>query len=340
VRMTARRFVLTCLGLVAVLLALLLAGMRAGAGSAQSGQYLQFAGPHSGWLQVPDDSALTPGGAITVEAWVYLDGYGGFGGNQTDCPMIVGKNWHDSYALDLACGGDIMESYINGEPMSSEAHHIPLQTWTHLAMTYNGVNRRHYVNGELDLDAPDALGPIGDSSDDLRIGNDAAWDFSPMARIDDVRIWNVALSQASIQATMDNVSPTAAGLVADWTFVEGSLTDLTGGRTGTLVGDVQMAGPTPVPTEVPGLPVPPNTPGDFDCSLDIDSYDAFQEMSELAHVPQFRPLVPCSVPTGEVPRDLSDANCDGTFDARDPLYILTVIARINPPATCPSPTLD
>jgi len=63
-------------------------------------------------------------------------------------------------------------------------------------------------------------------------------------------------------------------------------------------------------------------------------------MSELAHVPQFRPLVPCSVPTGEVPRDLSDANCDGTFDARDPLYILTVIARINPPATCPSPTLD
>ena len=111
-------------------------------GSAHQGGYLEFTGPDSGYLQVPDSPILNPSGAITVEAWVYLYSYTGWGQDPhyTDCPMLVGKNWSDSYAMALGCGGDVMETFVNGISYFEDTAAIPLGTWTHLAMTYG---RRH-----------------------------------------------------------------------------------------------------------------------------------------------------------------------------------------------------
>jgi hypothetical protein len=318
---------------LAIAVVLILTPLHTGA---QSGRYLEFSGPSSGWLEVPDDGGLNPGSAITVEAWIYLESYAGFGGGQTDCPIIAGKNWSQSYALSLACGGNVMDSFINGEEQYSEAHPIPLRTWTHLAMTYDGAARRHYVNGELDLDIPNALGPIGDTTDRLRIGNDVAWDFSPNGRIDDVRIWNVARSQGEIASTMNGVPANSPGLAANWTFIEGSLTDIVGGRAGTLSGNVQVAGPTPVPTQVPGIPVEPGTPGDYDCDQMLWMPDALGLLSELAVTPPSPP--PCASPTFPEPPDVRDADCDGEFTVRDPLAVLRVVARVDTRADCPTPT--
>ena len=68
---------------------------------------------------MPDNAALDPTSAITVEAWIYLNGYDGWGTNPdfttgARCPMLVGKNWPSAYALALGCGGDVMDSFVNG----------------------------------------------------------------------------------------------------------------------------------------------------------------------------------------------------------------------------------
>jgi hypothetical protein len=248
----ALKFCALALGVAALAGAALLLVPGRGSAAPDAG-YLDFTGPGSGYLEVPDNPALDPTSAITVEAWIYLNGYAGWGTDPlyTDCPMLVGKNWQSAYALALGCGGDVMDSFINHVEYFSDTPTIPLHTWTHLAMTYNGATRRNFLNGQLIKEINDSEGPIGVTADPLRIGDDVNWDRSPNGRIDDVRIWNVARTQAEIAAGMNGVDPTTPGLVADWTFNDGSLTDLACNFTGTLVGDVQIAGVgvgTPLPT--------------------------------------------------------------------------------------------
>jgi hypothetical protein len=270
-------------------------------------------------MEVPDDPALNPTGAITVEAWVYLNAYAGWGTDPLfdDCPMLVGKNWEESYALALGCGGDVMDSFVNGIEYYENTPTITLHTWTHVAMTYNLATRRNFQDGQPVTEIDDQEGAIGDTADPLRIGNDVSWDFSPSGRIDDVRIWNVARTQAEIAAGMNGVASDAPGLVAQWTFDGGSLVDSAGGLTGTLMGDVQIGG-----TAGAG-----GRPGDEDCNGQITIDDVPISLHRLAVTPPGPPCEP----------DSDDANCDGTFDAFDPLAILKHIATgIQLPGSCDS----
>jgi hypothetical protein len=362
----APKYLLLAVGIgVLAVVALLLATQR---GSAQhDGGYLEFAGPSSGWMEVPDDAALNPTGETTVEAWIYLDSYAGWGMDPsfTDCPMLVGKNWEMAYALALGCGGDVMDSFINANEHFQNDTTIPLSTWTHVAMTYDGTTRADYQNGTL-LDDPfanDPIGAIGDTADPLRIGNDVNWDFSPNGRIDDVRIWNIARPQVSIQAGMNGVPSNAAGLVAQWTFDGGSLVDATNGFTGTLMGDVQIGGlgsetptatptptgdtetptptgqtPTPTPTEPPSVtPSPtaaPALPGDVICDGVIKVDDAGFLLALRAV------LNPTPGPFNCAPgADRADADCDGDSDFFDILAILKHVANLIQLATqCGTPT--
>ena len=319
--------------------ALLLAPAR---GSAHEGGYLDFTGPGSGYLEVPDNLALNPTGAITVEAWIYLNGYHGWGTNpdfnkDPQCPMLVGKNWQSAYALALGCGGDVMDSFIKAIEYFSDTPIIPLHTWTHVAMTYNGATRRNFVNGVETLAVDDIEGPIGVTADPLRIGDDVKWDLSPNGRIDDVRIWNVARTQAEIQAGMNGVTPTAPGLAADWTFDNASLTDATSGLTGALVGDVHLAEdnatPTPSPTPFAGVP----SPGDANCDGLVTVPDGSFVLANLGGVQPKPSAMPCNdgnaMIDGQPARD--DANCDGAVNVFDVLAIFKhVAALLQLPSSC------
>ena len=83
-------------------------------------------------------------------------------------------------------------------------------------MVFTGTERRHYINGELAATFPEA-GPLTTSTSQMRIGSDLSWAPTPSGAIDEVRLWNVARTEAQLRANFKKeITATEAGLVAVW----------------------------------------------------------------------------------------------------------------------------
>ena len=97
----------------------------------------------------------------------------------------------------------------------------------HVAATYDGANTRLYINGVLEGTTAYTAG-IVNSANSLYIASDP----STSARlfkgaIDEVRLWNVARSDADIKANMTKkLVGNEAGLVGYWRFDETSGTTM------------------------------------------------------------------------------------------------------------------
>jgi hypothetical protein len=179
---------------------------------------------------------LNPTDEITIEAWVYLESY--------SCGGIVGKDYTENYWLGDCGGGGQLRFYPRAGDSEDGTNPIPLNTWAHVAVTYDGTTTNFYINGDLDRTTTAISGPLTPSNDPLRIGNDVSWDFSPDGYIDNVRIWNVARTHEQILLNMSaNIPADAPGLVAMW-HLDGDAQDASdNGHDGTLVGDIEFADP-------------------------------------------------------------------------------------------------
>ena len=85
---------------------------------------------------------------------------------------------------------------------------ITANTFTHLATTYDGSAVRLFVNG-TQVASTAATGSIATSTNQLQIGGDNIYGQYFAGTIDEVRIYNTALTQAQIQADMN--SPIGSG---------------------------------------------------------------------------------------------------------------------------------
>jgi hypothetical protein len=79
----------------------------------------------------------------------------------------------------------------------------PLNTWTHVAVTYDGTALRHYINGVLDRTTQLTCSVTNTSSQPIRIGANGGNSEVLNGSIDDVRIYNRPLSVTEIQADME-----------------------------------------------------------------------------------------------------------------------------------------
>ena len=136
---------------------------------------------------------------------------------------------------------------------------MPLNTWTHLAATWDGAMLRLYVNGVPAGSTP-VTGTLATSTGPLRIGGNGIWKEYFKGLIDEVRVYDHALSAQEIQADMQRPvssgaaapaqqSSPAPGLVASYAFDEASgdtVTDSSGlGNDGTATGGpARVAGHT------------------------------------------------------------------------------------------------
>jgi hypothetical protein len=78
---------------------------------------------------------------------------------------------------------------------------LALNTWTHLALTYDGTTLCLYVNG-VQVFSLARTGNLTASAHPLEIGGDSILGQYFQGAIDEVRIYNQALSLSEIQADM------------------------------------------------------------------------------------------------------------------------------------------
>ncbi len=155
------------------------------------GACLQFDGAND-LVAVPhaDDLRFGANSAYTIVAWI----------NMTIRPGhwsgIVTKgrdtaNWYGIWVNDA-------NRWVFGhQPNNQIGSPVEPGVWVHVAMVYNNANKKIYLNGKLDSET--TASASGDNTADLWFGAaKGVTEFTP-ARIDDIRIYNHALSLAEIK---------------------------------------------------------------------------------------------------------------------------------------------
>lgn len=150
-------------------------------------------------VTVPSAASLNLTTAFTLSAWVYPTAA------QTSWRSIMHKQ-ADAYYLHagnpngalLPAGGAI----FNGvEQYTHSPNPIAVNTWTHVATTYDGVTLAVYVNGTLAGSRP-MTGTVQTTGNPLRIGANTYSGQNFVGMIDEVRIYNRSLSAGELQQVM------------------------------------------------------------------------------------------------------------------------------------------
>ncbi|WP_157255002.1 LamG-like jellyroll fold domain-containing protein [Nonomuraea typhae] len=184
-------------------------GRDIGRADGKYGKAVSFNGTSS-WITVPDSASLRLSGAMTIEAWVN--------------PATSEGNWRTvlmkEHASGLADGlyastgtntGPRAEAVtVTGSNAAATADSaLPQGSWSHLAISYDGSSQRLYINGELVSQTP-VEGDLRADDGAVRIGGNSPWGESFQGLIDEVRIYDQALTREQIKTDMTTPITTRA----------------------------------------------------------------------------------------------------------------------------------
>ncbi|MEO8734777.1 MAG: LamG domain-containing protein, partial [Flavobacteriales bacterium] len=171
-------------------------------GRAQSQNALDFDGVNDKVTVPAASSLITSGTGISLACWVYprnaapaYPDFDGFAGMRNEIDA-------DFYLLQTSPSDNIEARFRNstGAIFTLEASALVLNTWQFLVLTYDGSQLTVYDNGVNVATAP-ANGSIANAAVDLLIGDVdfQGTGFWLNGRVDEVSLWNRALSQSEIQ---------------------------------------------------------------------------------------------------------------------------------------------
>jgi hypothetical protein len=171
------------------------------------GNALSFDGVND-WVTVVDTPDLDLGTDMTLEAWVYPTVLSGGAANGWRSVILKETPGNLSYALYANADVNRPSAFVNTgvERGVYGTSPLPLNVWTHLATTYDGAPLRLYVNGQ-EVGNRAVGGAIQVSTGRLRMGGNAVWAEWFAGQIDEVRIYNRALTPAQIQVDMATPMP-------------------------------------------------------------------------------------------------------------------------------------
>ncbi|HET8948766.1 MAG TPA: LamG domain-containing protein, partial [Candidatus Polarisedimenticolia bacterium] len=178
---------------------------------------------------------------FTLEAWVRRQGPGlaADTGAVQAIPILArgreeaGSEGNDldlNWFLGLRAGDGVLvadfEDVSDGSnhPVAGTTPVVP-NVWAHVAAVYDGATWRLYLNGGLEATLAVGGTPRSDSRAHAAIGTALDSTGAPQGWfdgvVDEVRVWNVARSQAEIQSGATAAIPSAPGLAGRWALDEG-----------------------------------------------------------------------------------------------------------------------
>ena len=153
-------------------------------------------------VTVPDSASLDLTTGMTQEAWVRPSALGGI------WRTVLLKERPGGLVYSLYAHGTdstnvpMSELTINGAQTVAGAATLPLGVWSHIATTYDGATMRFYVNG-TQVGQKAQTGSIVTSTGALRIGGNTIWGEHFAGDIDEVRIYDRALTAVEVQGDMN-----------------------------------------------------------------------------------------------------------------------------------------
>ncbi|HET6994681.1 MAG TPA: Ig-like domain-containing protein, partial [Chitinophagaceae bacterium] len=172
------------------------------------------------YINIPDANSLDLTTGMTIEAWVNPTNVTGYK------TVICKENSTNNLAYVLSANNNTSGA-ANQRPNArirsgsttttiTGTNKLVLNTWAHLACTYDGTTLRYYQNG-VQVATVAVTASMTVTTNPLRIGGSVALGAQYFAGlIDEVRVYNRALSATEIQADMntpiapDLISPTVA----------------------------------------------------------------------------------------------------------------------------------
>ena len=157
------------------------------------GQAFNFDGANTWFETASNVDALDGAAPMTVSAWIYPRSFG-----ELSAGRIVDSNnaGVGGYIFRLNTSNQL-SLQIGGGTVNSNTGAITLNSWQHITLVYDAVVARFFVNG-VSVGAPALTTTIANSTTNFSIGarGDGAATFDGL--IDDVRIYNRALTPAEV----------------------------------------------------------------------------------------------------------------------------------------------
>ena len=157
---------------------------------------------------------------ITLEGWFYPTASSG-----SSLPMLIGEAYTGDSQISFALyqeGTTVRCGFYNGSWQRTGGVNLTLNQWQHLACTYDQQSIQLYVNGE-GMTGRGATAALPAGNGEWYLGR--RWDLAEYytGRMDEVRIWNRALTASEIANNMNcETIGNPSALVARYGFNQGT----------------------------------------------------------------------------------------------------------------------